>query len=170
MVQMSTNRRLPAPTNQGPSALATNVKFLPSFVLRNFIRKRPSPYTGYRQSDPTEAAATTRTYGNNRNRPGARPQSPHKHSQPIGSRRNTQKGPRGEGRPPPGRKTSLAKRVGGKRGRRMEKSRPDRKEKRRREPERKARRGWECPREKAVTRRGGVEVGADHGTWRGAKG
>ena len=91
-------------------------------------------HTGYRQSDPTEAAATTRTYGNNRNRPGARPQSPHKHSQPIGSRRNTQKGPRGEGRPPPGRKTSLAKRVGGERGRRMEKSRPDRKEKRRREP------------------------------------
>ena len=38
MVQMSnfylrvrnTNRRLPAPTNQGPSALGTNVKFLPS--------------------------------------------------------------------------------------------------------------------------------------------
>ena len=52
----------------------------------------------------------------------------------------------------------------------MEKSRPDRKEKRKREPKRKARRGWECPREKAVTRRGGVEVGADHGTWRGRRG
>ena len=26
--------------------------------FRIFIRKRPSPYTGYRQSDPTEAAAT----------------------------------------------------------------------------------------------------------------
>ena len=31
----------------------------------------------------------------------------------------------------------------------MEKSRPDRKEKRKQEPKRKARRGWECPREKA---------------------
>ena len=114
-----------------------------NFYLRSvrkiLLENDPAP-TGYRQSDPTEAAATTRTYGNNRNRPGARPQSPHKHSRPIGSRRNTQKGPRGEGRPPPGRKTSLAKRVGGERGRRMEKSRPDRKEKRRREPERKARR------------------------------
>jgi hypothetical protein len=32
----------------------------------------------------------------------------------------------------------------------MEKSRPERKEKRRREPDRKARRGRECPREKAA--------------------
>ena len=32
------------------------MEWLSSF--RIFIRKRPSPYTGYRQSDPTEAAAT----------------------------------------------------------------------------------------------------------------
>jgi hypothetical protein len=30
MFLRNTNRRLPAPTNQGPSALGTNVKFLPS--------------------------------------------------------------------------------------------------------------------------------------------
>ena len=33
-----------------PTFLGPNVKFLPSFVLQNFIRKRPSPYTGYRQT------------------------------------------------------------------------------------------------------------------------
>ena len=47
-------------TNQGPSALGTNVKFLfhTFVVVVNFIRKRPSPYAGDRQSDTTEAAAT----------------------------------------------------------------------------------------------------------------
>jgi hypothetical protein len=55
------------------------LKFLPSFVLQNFIRKRPSPYTGYRQSDPTEAAGHTRSHGNNlRNPAGGRPPKPHK--------------------------------------------------------------------------------------------
>jgi hypothetical protein len=48
-------------------------------LLRNFIRKRPSPYAGDRQIDTTEAAGHTRSHGNNlRNPAGGRPPKPHK--------------------------------------------------------------------------------------------
>ena len=46
---------------KGTATFVVVVNFI-LFVLRNFIRKRPSPYAGNRQSDTTEAAGHTRAH------------------------------------------------------------------------------------------------------------